>query len=621
MTVARLKSRAGRIYVHLVLGILEDSPVKDHPLNVKRDKAYVARRWEAEGDPFLTTALPQLWKAVLQGLESGTYPGAPVGFHSRRGSALPSFLYGLHSIIFSDDGHLRSCDPEWAALTVGHIAQICNLVYKAEFPYTDAQKAAVVQEFVDVEAELATAKTSGALTRDLPLLLNAADLVDDVLVGFDPLEIVPRHGPGAVASGERDEEKWDFKTLYLSIHRVFNYLDYFGLRGVEFEQEFLEKTLSMDFAFTGCAKVVLVPKDSRGPRLISMEPLEYQFVQQGVGRSLSRHLEYHRLSRGQVNFTDQSINGELALESSRTQKYATLDLSAASDRVSLDLVRMLFPERVIKAFEAIRTSHTALPNGQVLPLLKFAPMGSAVCFPVEALCFWALAVCAVERELNRPREWAAKNVFVYGDDIIVPTDAAEAVMSALESCLLRVNRAKSFVRGFFRESCGTDAYHGYRVTPVKIHTLFSSKKDPRVLASYSAAANQLQQKGYNRAARVIWALLKDTWGILPWGIPGSPYVHRQAPSAVIAESRNKLLFKHRWSDRYQRLEFFLPTLLREGTRDTTLDGSSRLLRDLVSPRRRPDQEPIRDSIKWSEGWAPVGLTPDERRGFITSLGL
>jgi hypothetical protein len=147
----------------------------------------------------------------------------------------------------------------------------------------------------------------------------------------------------------------------------------------------------------GTAKVVLVPKDSRGPRLISAEPLEYQWIQQGVGRSIVAHLEAHHLTKGRVNFTHQEVNRRLAQESSATLELATLDLKDASDRVSLELVRRVFkntPE-LVRALEAIRTDATLLPDGRVQSLKKFAPMGSAVCFPVEAFVFWAILTASI----------------------------------------------------------------------------------------------------------------------------------------------------------------------------------------------------------------------------------
>jgi hypothetical protein len=68
------------------------------------------------------------------------------------------------------------------------------------------------------------------------------------------------------------------------------------------------------------ARVCLVPKDSRGPRIISCEPAELMFIQQGIMRKLYSHLETHHLTAGQINFTDQSINRNLALLASNAKE-------------------------------------------------------------------------------------------------------------------------------------------------------------------------------------------------------------------------------------------------------------------------------------------------------------
>jgi hypothetical protein len=56
---------------------------------------------------------------------------------------------------------------------------------------------------------------------------------------------------------------------------------------------------------------------------------------------------------------------------------------------------------------------------------------------------------------------------VFGDDIEQETEFIKNTMVSLEMCNLKVNVGKSFVRGYFRESCGMDAFGGHDITPVK----------------------------------------------------------------------------------------------------------------------------------------------------------
>jgi len=59
-------------------------------------------------------------------------------------------------------------------------------------------------------------------------------------------------------------------------------------------------------------------------------------------------------------------------------------------------------------------------------------MGSATTFPIEAFCFWAIAASCIAEKRGMDLREATALVYVYGDDIIVPTDLAEDVMAALE---------------------------------------------------------------------------------------------------------------------------------------------------------------------------------------------
>jgi hypothetical protein len=175
-------------------------------------------------------------------------------------------------------------------------------------------------------------------------------------------------------------------------------------------------------------------------------------------------MEAHSLTSGLVNFTDQGINRYQAYRGSITRESSTLDLKDASDRVSLALVENLFPNNWVEALKACRSAMTELPNGDIVTLSKHAPMGSALCFPVMALCIWAILTATanmaqtahavkVSGRLSESRKrfnWA-EPVYVYGDDIICPTPFAEfgvlvLEVSALRSILTSHSYAASFER-------------------------------------------------------------------------------------------------------------------------------------------------------------------------------
>lgn len=327
------------------------------------------------------------------------------------------------------------------------------------------------------------------------VLMEARRLVSRVLSEEDPRDIHPKHGSGASACGTLVNQRYGTPRYVQAIDRIWPYSDYFysgashlcdAMPGRVEEPGAPAKHIWLDHLteYTPCAKVILVPKDARGPRLISCEPRETMWIQQGLLSKLVTCLEAHPLTSGLVNFTDQGINKYQAYRGSITRDSATLDLKDASDRVSLALVEAIFPKNWVKCLLACRSPQTVLPDGDIVNLHKFAPMGSALCFPVMALVIWSLLTATanmaqteksvrVSGRLHKARKRFAweRPVYVYGDDIVVPSDFAGTAMLVLESVGLIVNTNKSFVRSSFRESCGGEYYDGWDVTPIRLRTL------------------------------------------------------------------------------------------------------------------------------------------------------
>jgi hypothetical protein len=91
---------------------------------------------------------------------------------------------------------------------------------------------------------------------------------------------------------------------------------------------------------------------------------------------------------------------------------------------------------------------------------------------MEAIVFWS--ICKAALELSG----CLSPVYVYGDDLILPSRHAKRVIAALHGLGLRVNVKKSFIHGHFRESCGVDAYHGVDATaPCRLKKRFPFRKE------------------------------------------------------------------------------------------------------------------------------------------------
>ena len=599
-----LKSQEEVFYLRLHTLLVRSDPLDTSSMKnrfLRADIKTLSSRFQCEGLAFLTKSLPKLGKALDQALVSGMF-NIPLGFkRSKSNASIPAFLQAYFNMVFNEDGILRDTA---SAEVISHLRQILFFAYKLELPYSVSQESLVIEKFKTVDEELDM--QCDPLASEI---LHLAKIITGrVFNGFNHKDIRPRHGPGAVATGEKLDAKWKFSRLYNAIHQVYPYYDYYVVGGACELTDRLAWYRSLKRLESGVAKVVLVPKDSRGPRLISCEPLEYQWIQQGLGRKLQQFLEYDSsYTRGNVNFTRQEINRNLALANSISGRFVTLDLEDASDRVSLEVVRRVFSSspQLLRALEACRSTATKLPSGEIVSLNKFAPMGSALCFPVESYLFWVLIVAAVVHYTNLPLVKVGKRIFVYGDDIIVPTEWATLSIQALEIFNLRVNRSKSCISGNFRESCGMDAFKGVPVTPLRLKTRWSNQQsDGSCLASYVSLANSLASS-YPLASQFIIDNLELTHGKIPFGTERASYPCRIVRDPSTAISRN--LKQHRWrrNKDCQQIQFLLPSLSSRRIK-TELDGWPRLLRNLTSPPfGDPSRIVLRRSISIKRRWAAV----------------
>jgi hypothetical protein len=159
-------------------------------------------------------------------------------------------------------------------------------------------------------------------------------------------------------------------------------------------------------------------------------------------------------------------------------------------------------------------------------------MGSALCFPIEAMYFYTVMVLALLRLHDLPAtpsncRKVSRELYVYGDDLIVPTYAADAVLDCLQEYNCKVNDSKTFLSGKFRESCGVDAYNGYIVTPTYIRSMPpKNRQQASELISWIATANAFYQKGFWRTATLMFSKCERILGELPYVTPESPALGR-----------------------------------------------------------------------------------------------
>jgi len=538
--------------------------------SVDHDLITIRLRAKSNGISFFTKDLPALGKCLDKALSSDRPFSDFNDLHSfavsKTSGKLPVFLGAFFKLVFDDAGTVREdLDAESEMIqceAVRSIRQICYLLYKLEGAHSKDSEQAVLDDFVVTDRSLPGEEELIPLSHNTALAIEKARIViQRVLKGFDPWDIVPGHGPGSVSGGEKGWEKMNFSRFFPKLDEEYSYSDYFFFNYTHLADE-LDILERLTLCETSTAKVMLVPKDSRGPRLISMEPLEIQWIQQGLLRSLVRTIERRDSeAAGYVNFTDQEINRRLALENSYNGELVTLDMKEASDRVSLWLVRQLFPERLYKCLKACRSDETILPGGHRLSLKKFAPMGSSVCFPVEALVFWALAVGSLTDAVFWNNNVLYPEVYVYGDDIISRKEDYERFRPIYEELHLKFNEDKCCVGKYFRESCGMDAFKLKDVSYLKLKARWSKLTLPAASLSYVSCINSLRGRGYSLAADYLQKRVTQKLGPVP--VSGNAHalqyaIHRPNWSELLIKEYNRSFFRSRFNKQLQREEVRVP---------------------------------------------------------------
>jgi len=414
------------------------------------DKQYVLNRLRHEGPAFVTKTLPTYSAWVLDYIENG--PSKPPTAFALGQSKSPRFLRGF----FFDA--VNGC-----AVSLYCIRQLCEYAYKlcVEFP-KDAEKEfcnsfkATDESVADVDIEHCN-RLRKRFERYFPMSSRA--LPHHVFS-----EKRPRYGPGAFSgSGYLKEPHEVYKRLHDSITGTCSPKDKafagFFRPYPSCKEPIVYKTENP------YSELCFVPKDSRGPRVISKEPFHAVRAQLSFNDYFTRLFE--KESRYRINFVSQELNKRLAHEGSTSKQYSTIDLKNASDLVGFSLVTRIFRNSPALRFFSRRYSTRVVYHPLLghYPIRKFANMGSGMCFPVLALiCF-----LSVTEELSKfyGREQDIP-VYVYGDDIIVPTKYYQQAINGLKKSGLAVNAKKSYTNSFFRESCGGDYYHGNDVGPCRL---------------------------------------------------------------------------------------------------------------------------------------------------------
>lgn len=543
------------LYVHILKDAVQELP--ELSAEFEKDQSRLLTFVEQRGLPFVTIDLPALGKHFDVCLDSGLFTKSCLAGSRpyKSSSTIPRLFRGLYLRVFNDQGELSS-NPDVSSIRL--LRQLFYAGKKLKLECENARTWKTVREFYGIERDLGSSSLNwdedeidisrldhlhlgdylvdnvdtatlfperdqgdtGSRFQKLEMewfldsIQRVSDIISSSVLGvFNPLDWKAKHGPGAVSDTKNGSSKYDFPNWSDKLESVFPMAE-FGFPNYGAWADTVSDPKALEGRFSShepASKLIAVPKEMKGPRLIASEPTSHQWCQQIIKDFLSRRVGRTWLSNS-IHFRDQSHNQRAALRAS-TQGGWTIDLSSASDRLSCKIVERIFRrnETLLRALHASRTRWISQEIDRNSPrfhrLRKFSTMGSACTFPVQSIVFCCIALGVYLEVRKMPKtisslRKACREVLVFGDDIIVPEDIGKPLQDVLGHLEFKVNRQKTFGTGRFRESCGCDAYNGEDVTPVRITHVPDKSRPESIISSVEMSNNFLFRGLWHTAAYI-----------------------------------------------------------------------------------------------------------------------
>lgn len=386
---------------------------------------------------------------------------------------------------------------------------------REEFPHDRRLTALQKWEAAELQCANTNQRLSTCSKEQLPSWVPVArKLIADVLQDLTPGLVMKmitsgEHGPGSTVSnhGGRVTAYYKYADLPYTVSRSAAHYAYAAISSSPQWMEILERSGRRTKIPPACApqyqkelmlfqdcieiadfdKVDFVPKDARTDRPIGIGASLNMYLQLGVKEYIQS-----RLATFGIDLSDQSRNQSLAYQGSRyaflgadpnPSQFSTIDLASASDTISIGIVQLLLPTEWFAFLDDLRHKSSVV-DGTERVLNKFCAMGNGFTFPLESLIFWAVAKATI---LDDGAQCKREDIAVYGDDIIVRYKHAAIVIQALQWAGFSVNSEKSFLAGWFKESCGADYFRGKDVRPFYLKREVSTYGDCYFIANSIAA--------------------------------------------------------------------------------------------------------------------------------------
>lgn len=602
-------------YVDELLGVYE-SVFRDisyaHPSllsELDKDQLRLTRLVRERGLPFLTVDLPALGKHLDRCLSEGTYKVSGLPGSSRVSGTvpIPKFLRGLYLRIFESDGRLKEVPDVEAIFFVRQVLYLAKELpiqcsqdavrtevrtffetdrllpspgdFWSQGDVKDEECQATYQGFAQDTWYSSRLNTSSADENLLVMLDHVSSVISTTLGFYKPEEWNFKHGPGVVSNRKTGENRYRFVSWPDRLESAYPISDC----GFHNYTSWAANTSVGDLICSDeqIGKLIDVPKTFTKPRLISAEPSEHMWCQQNIWHFMKTRVEKSWIGEF-VKFNDQTYNQNLCIRGSTDGSLATIDLSAASDRVSCRCVGQFFRAnlRLLLGFRATRTRFIRQlqlsDEAEVVELNKYSTMGNATTFPVETLIFLgiALTACLVTDgvktlTIKRLEEYIGQ-VSVFGDDIIVPRECVGTLIRLLEVLDFKVNLGKSYSDGKFRESCGIDCFAGQAITPAKYHGPY--KGTPESYASIVSVSNNFYLRFLVNTSNYLQSTIERfRTPLVPMD---SGYLGRK--SFVRPTECHLRSFRSRWNSDLQKTEWLVPCVSARSSKHPIQDDSALL---------------------------------------------
>jgi hypothetical protein len=245
------------------------------------------------------------------------------------------------------------------------------------------------------------------------------------------------------------------------------YRAYVRLFPLQAEAELLRYCEYGDTSYVSGSRVSFVPKTDTSSRMICVEPNLNMYFQLGLGSLLEERLR----SIGIDLSTQPEVNREMARRGSYDNSLSTIDLSSASDSISLRMCKEFLPAWFYQTLVELRSHTTTYKSDRVI-LNMVSTMGNGFTFPLQTVIFSCIVRAALRAHGLQPV--AGENWSVFGDDIICSGGSTtRSVLRLLHILGFSINDSKTFVEGRFRESCGADWLDGRPVRAIYVKSLDS----------------------------------------------------------------------------------------------------------------------------------------------------